>query len=90
MSQSSIEQVGIIEKGKNYGWNIMEGSECFKPPVNCDERSLILPLWEYSHDVGQSVTGGASIEAPTFLSSWGGTCTPISLLVEFGHFNMMV
>jgi glucose/arabinose dehydrogenase len=44
--------------GRNYGWNIMEGRECFQPPANCDQSGLTLPVHEYDHDNGCSVTGG--------------------------------
>ncbi len=44
--------------GANYGWNIMEGTHCFSPSTNCDSTDLVLPIAEYGHDVGCSVTGG--------------------------------
>lgn len=44
--------------GENYGWNIMEGFHCFSPGANCDQTGLTLPVAEYSHDLGCSVTGG--------------------------------
>ena len=31
VGQSLYEEVSIVEKGKNYGWNVREGSHCFKP-----------------------------------------------------------
>ena len=36
----------------------MEGSECFNPAVNCDNGMLVLPILEYDHSVGRSITGG--------------------------------
>ncbi len=44
-------------KGANYGWNIMEGSHCFRESA-CDQTGLTLPAFEYSHDEGCSITGG--------------------------------
>lgn len=58
VGQYHFEEVDIIGKGKNYGWNIMEGLHCFMPPSGCDTTGLELPIWEYNHDVGASVTGG--------------------------------
>ncbi len=53
------EEIDIIEKGKNYGWNIMEGFHCYEPKENCDTNGLTLPVWEYTlDDGGRSVTGG--------------------------------
>ena len=43
--------------GENYGWRIMEGFHCFESP-NCDTTGLTLPVWEYDHSVGCSITGG--------------------------------
>lgn len=43
--------------GHNYGWNIMEGSACYGA-ATCDRTGLTLPVAEYEHDLGCSVTGG--------------------------------
>ena len=42
--------------GENYGWNRMEGRHCYRP--NCDQSGLTLPVAEYTHADGCSVTGG--------------------------------
>ena len=44
--------------GENYGWRRMEGTHCFNPPSNCNDGSLTLPILEYDHTAGCSVTGG--------------------------------
>jgi glucose/arabinose dehydrogenase len=44
--------------GRNYGWRRMEGTHCFNPGSTCSDGSLILPILEYSHSLGCSVTGG--------------------------------
>jgi glucose/arabinose dehydrogenase len=44
--------------GRNYGWRRMEGTHCFNPASNCDDGSLVLPILEYSHSLGCSITGG--------------------------------
>jgi glucose/arabinose dehydrogenase len=43
--------------GENYGWNIMEGAHCFQS-VTCDTTGLTLPVVEYDHSLGCSITGG--------------------------------
>lgn len=58
VGQDEYEEVNIIEKGKNYGWRIMEATHCFNPQVNCNKEGLTLPINEYSHEVGKSITGG--------------------------------
>ena len=44
--------------GFNYGWDIMEANHCFEPPSGCDQTGLVLPIHEYSHNEGCSITGG--------------------------------
>jgi glucose/arabinose dehydrogenase len=44
--------------GENYGWRRMEGTHCFNPSTNCNPGNLVLPVIEYNHSVGCSVTGG--------------------------------
>ena len=58
VGQNAIEEVDIIEKGKNYGWNTTEGSSCYSPSSGCDKSGLTMPVAEYTHAVGQSITGG--------------------------------
>ena len=58
VGQDAIEEVDIVEKGRNYGWNIMEGTSCFKPSSHCDTTGLVPPVWEYTHDVGVCIIGG--------------------------------
>ena len=54
----SLEEIDIVEKGKNYGWPIMEGTNCHIPPSGCDMSGLELPIWEYGRNKGKSITGG--------------------------------
>ena len=58
MGQDRLEEIDVVERGKNYGWNIMEGSLCFDPAVGCDQTGLELPVWNYTHELGYSVIGG--------------------------------
>ncbi|MGZ8889105.1 MAG: PQQ-dependent sugar dehydrogenase [Halobacteriota archaeon] len=58
VGQDRIEEIGIVKSGGNYGWNIMEGSLCYSPPSGCNQTGLALPIWEYNHATGYSVTGG--------------------------------
>ena len=58
VGQGKIEEIDIIEQGKNYGWNVMEGTKCYEPATGCDKAGKVLPVAEYTHSVGVSVTGG--------------------------------
>lgn len=57
VGQDLYEEVDIIRPGLNYGWNVMEGSHCFRR-ANCDALGLEMPIVEYGHNDGCSVTGG--------------------------------
>jgi hypothetical protein len=52
--------VGLASRrgGENYGWNLTEGSHCFQPPSGCPTAGVTLPVVEYDHSQGCSVTGG--------------------------------
>jgi len=58
VGQDGFEEINLIAPGANYGWNIMEGAHCFDPPTGCDQRGLELPIAEYDHSLGCSITGG--------------------------------
>lgn len=63
VGQDAWEEIDIIERGGNYGWNVMEGFECFPPEVGgCNKDGLKLPVHVYAHGEGdggrRSVTGG--------------------------------
>ena len=59
VGQESREEIDIIQKGKNYGWNIMEGTIC-TPGVNaqCQINGLELPILDYGRSDGTTVIGG--------------------------------
>ena len=45
--------------GLDFGWDLMEGSHCFREAGDdCATPDLTLPVAEYGHDAGCSVTGG--------------------------------
>ena len=58
VGQSSFEEVNVIERGGNYGWNTLEGNACFDPPANCNDASTVAPVVTYTHADGCSITGG--------------------------------
>lgn len=59
-SQREEIDVGLAARGggENYGWNVTEGTLCFAPPAGCDRAGLTMPVLEYGHGEGCSVTGG--------------------------------
>jgi uncharacterized repeat protein (TIGR01451 family) len=61
VGQSTLEEVDFepagSQGGANYGWNIMEGSDCFNA-TSCNTSGLTVPVTEYDHSQGCSVSGG--------------------------------
>jgi uncharacterized protein YaiE (UPF0345 family) len=60
VGQKDWESIYIVENGKNYGWPVVEGSECYPIGTECDKTGLEMPLYEYpwGDDFGKSITGG--------------------------------
>lgn len=54
---SQWEEVNIVHKGGNYGWNIVEGHQC-KRGTTCDTTGLIPPTHTYDHTEGSAAMGG--------------------------------
>jgi glucose/arabinose dehydrogenase len=78
--QELYEEIDIIVKGGNYGWNVMEGTHCFdaanpqNPPYECPRvapngDTLRLPIAQYDHYKGVVAVGGVAYRgaaAPAF------------------------
>lgn len=58
VGQDIWEEIDIIVKGGNYGWNVREGLHSFPPNTNNSKAGMIDPIWEYHHNIGKSITGG--------------------------------
>jgi glucose/arabinose dehydrogenase len=58
VGQDHYEEIDILQKGGDFGWNIMEGLHCFNPATGCNMNGLILPIAEYDHTEGDAVIGG--------------------------------
>jgi glucose/arabinose dehydrogenase len=58
VGQDKFEEIDLVQKGGNFGWNIMEGAHCFSPSSGCNMTGLTLPIAEYDHSEGATVIGG--------------------------------
>lgn len=62
VGQDNFEEVNVQAAGsaggENYGWRLMEGTSCFNPASGCNDGSLILPVAQYEHVLGCSISGG--------------------------------
>ncbi len=61
VGQNSSEEINVVpytKSGLNYGWNVMEGAECYRLPL-CNQSAKQPPALTYSHSDGScSVIGG--------------------------------
>ncbi len=57
VGQNAWEEIDIITRGGNYGWNYREGTHSFKKRTE-DNPTFIEPIIEYGRREGGSVTGG--------------------------------
>ncbi len=57
VGEHSWEELNLIEKGRNYGWPIMEGDEC-NGEIDCDQADYALPVFSYEHRGSAAVIGG--------------------------------
>ncbi|MCX5661864.1 MAG: PQQ-dependent sugar dehydrogenase [Planctomycetota bacterium] len=58
VGQNLWEEIDLIKKGENYGWNVFEGSRPFRAPGVADAGPFTPPIVDYSHNAGVCVTGG--------------------------------
>ena len=57
VGQNAREEINVIDRGGNYGWRCREGTQDFNTS-GCPTSGLIDPVSDYSHSVGNSITGG--------------------------------
>lgn len=58
VGQNLYEEINIVQKGGNYGWNRREGLHPFGARGFGPRKDVLEPIWEYHHEVGKSITGG--------------------------------
>lgn len=61
VGQNRIEEVNVVASnditGHNFGWNVLEGTRCLRGST-CRREGMTMPVLEYTHDDGCSITGG--------------------------------
>jgi len=63
VGQDYVEEIDLVHKGLNYGWNLKEGDFLFNPGSDLvglpfEDPSLTDPVAQYDHEDGLSVIGG--------------------------------
>ncbi|MEW9899941.1 PQQ-dependent sugar dehydrogenase [Chitinivorax sp. PXF-14] len=60
VGQDQHEEVDVVsaaQGGLNFGWNLTEGNSCYAGS-GCNQAGLTLPVLDYDHSQGCSITGG--------------------------------
>ena len=58
VGQDRVDEVDLIRRGENYGWNVYEGFEPFSNQYRKEGRAFAKPVFAYRRKYGNSVTGG--------------------------------
>jgi putative heme-binding domain-containing protein len=58
VGQDRVEEVAIVRRGENHGWNVYEGFEPFSNRYRKDGATYIPPIFAYRRKYGNSITGG--------------------------------
>jgi glucose/arabinose dehydrogenase len=58
VGQDRVEEVDIVHRGENYGWNVYEGFEPFSNQYRKEGRVYTPPVFAFKRKYGFSVTGG--------------------------------
>jgi glucose/arabinose dehydrogenase len=58
VGQDRVEEVSIVRRGENHGWNVYEGFEPFSNRYRREGATYVPPVFAYRRKYGNSVTGG--------------------------------
>ncbi len=58
VGQDRVEEVSIVRRGENHGWNVYEGFEPFSNRYRKDGVAYVSPMFAYRRKFGNSITGG--------------------------------
>jgi putative heme-binding domain-containing protein len=58
VGEDRVEEVDLVHRGENYGWNVYEGFEPFSNQYRKEGRQFTPPVFAYKRKYGISVTGG--------------------------------
>jgi glucose/arabinose dehydrogenase len=58
VGQDRVEEVAIVRRGENHGWNAFEGFEPFSNKYRREGERYVAPVFAYKRQYGNSITGG--------------------------------
>lgn len=71
VGQDREEEVDIVRRGENHGWNVYEGFEAFSSQYRVEGRKFVPPIFAYRRKYGVSITGGYVYRADPKSSFYG-------------------
>jgi putative heme-binding domain-containing protein len=71
VGQYLFEEVDIVRRGENFGWNVYEGFNPFSNRYRKTDARYVPPLFAYTRKYGVSVTGGFVYRADPKSSFYG-------------------
>ncbi len=58
VGQDRVEEVSVVRRGENHGWNVFEGFEPFSNRYRKEGTEYVSPVFAYRRKFGNSITGG--------------------------------
>lgn len=71
VGQDRVEEVSIVRRGENLGWNVYEGFEPFSNRYRKEGANYVPPVFAYRRKFGNSITGGYVYRADKYSSFYG-------------------
>ena len=71
VGQDLYEEINIVRKGENYGWNVYEGFERFSNKYRREGEIYVPPVFAWTRKYGASSTGGFVYRANPKSSFYG-------------------
>lgn len=71
VGQDRVEEVAIVRRGENHGWNVYEGFEFFSSRYRREGENYVPPIFAYRRKYGNSITGGYVYRADKRSSFYG-------------------
>ncbi len=71
VGQDRYEEIDLVRRGENCGWNIYEGFEPFSNHYRRDSEKYVAPVFSYRRRYGPCVTGGYVYRADPGSSFYG-------------------
>lgn len=71
VGQDLYEEIDIVRRGENYGWNVMEGFERYSNRYRREGETFVPPVFAWARKYGQAAVGGFVYRANPKSSFYG-------------------